>query len=57
MCRDGSSFMWHQPCQCYKYITSVDIQKHALFFYKDCSLGSVKTKQVVLANLLIRELG
>ena len=43
MCRDGSSFMWHQPCQCYKYITLVDIQKHALFFYKDCSLGSVKT--------------
>ena len=21
--------MWHQPCQCYKYTTSVDIQKHA----------------------------
>ena len=27
--RDGSSFMWHQPCQRCKYITSVDIQKHA----------------------------
>ena len=25
--RDGSSFMWHQPCQCCKYTTSVDIQK------------------------------
>ena len=24
---DGSSFMWHQPCQCCKYTTSVDIQK------------------------------
>ena len=22
--RDGSSFMWHQPCQCCKYTTSVD---------------------------------
>jgi len=27
MCWDGSSFMWHQPCQCCKYTTSVDIQK------------------------------
>ena len=26
MRRDGS-FMWHQPCQCCKYTTSVDIQK------------------------------
>ena len=25
--RDGSSFMWHQPCQHCKYTTSVDIQK------------------------------
>ena len=25
--RDGSSFMWLQPCQCCKYTTSVDIQK------------------------------
>ena len=24
---DGSSFMWHQPCQRCKYTTSVDIQK------------------------------
>ena len=23
------SFMWHQPCQCFKYTTSVDIQKKA----------------------------
>ena len=23
--RDGSSFMWHQPCQRYKYTTSMDI--------------------------------
>ena len=27
MCQDGSSFMWHQPCQCCKYTTLVDIQK------------------------------
>ena len=27
--RDGSSFMWHQPCQRCKYTTSVDIQKRA----------------------------
>ena len=25
--RDGSSFMWHQPCQRCKYTTSVDFQK------------------------------
>ena len=24
--RDSSSFMWHQPCQCCKYTTLVDIQ-------------------------------
>ena len=29
-CRDGSSFMWHQPCQRCKYTTSVDIQKRAI---------------------------
>ena len=23
--RDGCSFLWHQPCQCCKYTTSVDI--------------------------------
>ena len=28
--RDGSSFMWHQPCQRCKYTTSVDIQKRAI---------------------------
>ena len=28
--RDGSSFMWNQPCQRCKYITSVDIFKKAL---------------------------
>ena len=28
--RDGSSFMWHQPCRRCKYTTSVDIQKNAL---------------------------
>ena len=27
---DGSSFMWHQPCQRCKYTTSVDIQKRAI---------------------------
>ena len=25
MCWDGSSFMWHQPCQCCQKTTSVDI--------------------------------
>ena len=25
--RDGSSFMWYQPCQRCKYTTSVDIQQ------------------------------
>ena len=25
--RDGSSFMWHQPYQCCKYTTLVDIQQ------------------------------
>ena len=25
--QDGSSYMWHLPCQHCKYITSVDIQK------------------------------
>ena len=30
---DGSSFMWHQPCQCCKYITSVDNQKRAIKRY------------------------
>ena len=28
--RDGSSFMWHQPCQHCKYTSSVDIQKRAI---------------------------
>ena len=28
--RDGSSFMWHQPCQRCKYTTWVDIQKCAI---------------------------
>ena len=27
MHQDGSSFRWHQPCQCHKYTTSVDIEK------------------------------
>ena len=30
---DGSSFMWHQPCQRCKYTTSVDIQKRAIKSY------------------------
>ena len=30
---DGSSFMWHQPCQHCKYTTSVDIQKRAVKSY------------------------
>ena len=28
--RDGSGFMWHLPCQCCKYTTSVDIKKRAV---------------------------
>ena len=28
--RDGSSFMWHQPCQRCNYTTSVDIQERAI---------------------------
>ena len=31
--RDGSSFMWHQPCQRSKCTTSVDIQKCAIKSY------------------------
>ena len=31
--RDGSTFMWHQPCQRCKYTTSVDIQKRAIKSY------------------------
>ena len=31
--RDGSSFMWHQPCQRCEYTTSVDIQKRAVKSY------------------------
>ena len=31
--RDGSSSMWHQPCQRCKYTTSVDIQKRAVKSY------------------------
>ena len=31
--RDGSSFMWHQPCQRCKYTTLVDIQKRAIKSY------------------------
>ena len=30
---DGSSFMWHQPCQCFKHTTLVDIQKRAIKSY------------------------
>ena len=31
--RNGSSFIWHQPCQRCKYTTSVDIQKRAIKSY------------------------
>ena len=31
--RDGSSFMWHQPCQRCKYTTLVDIQKRGIKSY------------------------
>jgi len=33
ICRDGSSFMWHQPCQRGKYTTLVDIQKRTIKSY------------------------
>ena len=33
---DGSSFMWHQPCQCYKYTTLVDIQKSIIKTIHSC---------------------
>ena len=36
--RDGSSFMWHQPCQCCKYTTSVDIQKRAIKTSHSCRI-------------------
>ena len=32
-CWDGSSFMWHQPCQRCKYTTSVDVQKCTIKSY------------------------
>ena len=32
-CQDGSCFMWHQPCWCCEYTTSVDIQKRAIKSY------------------------
>ena len=31
--RDGSRFLWHQPCQRCKYTTSVDIQKRTIKRY------------------------
>ena len=34
--RDGSSFMWHQPCQRCKYTTSVEIEKRAVKSYYSC---------------------
>ena len=36
--RDGSSFMWHQPCQRCKYTTLVDIKKHAIKAIHSCSI-------------------
>ena len=36
--RDGSSFMWHQPCQRCKYTTSVDIQKRAKKAIHSCRI-------------------
>ena len=30
--------MWHQPCQCYKHTTSVDIQKHAIKAIHSCRI-------------------
>ena len=32
-CWDGSSFMWHQPCQRCKYTTSVDVRKCTIKSY------------------------
>ena len=36
--RDGSSFMWHQPCQRSKYTTLVDIQKHTIKASHSCRI-------------------
>ena len=41
MRQDGSSFMWHQPCQRCKYTTSVDIQKNALFTHVESHASAV----------------
>ena len=38
---DGSSFMWHQPCQCCKYTTLVDIQKYAIKAIHSCRITCV----------------
>ena len=41
--RDGSSFLWHQPCQHCKYTTSVDIQTHykKLFIHVESHASAV----------------
>ena len=36
--QDGSSFMWHQPCQRCKYTTLVDIQKRTLKTSRSCRI-------------------
>ena len=36
--RDGSSFVWHQPCQRCKYTTSVDIQNALLKAIHSCRI-------------------
>ena len=34
----GSRFLWHQPCQCCKYTTLVDIQKRHIKSYHSCRI-------------------
>ena len=36
--RDGSGFMWHEPCQRCMYTTSVDIQKRAIKSSHSCRI-------------------
>ena len=51
--RDGSSFMWHQPCQRCKFTSTVDIQKHAMKASHSCGItcersGSARERRITL---------
>ena len=49
MCWEGSSFMWHQPCQRCKYNTSVDIHSYII----TCKLSESTTCLDVKILLLV----